>query len=330
MTAPIIVNWHAPGSPTLRYHGGRAEEFFPSTAGWAWNEGKYLGEAVGANAVVTLLPPREFSGTPVNATVLVGEALALKFFELGVKAEMGKILVRVISPPSPTDVLGFWPTFSQYMPRISGLCTISEDTADKLDVWARMHGYKGPKVRCVRHGAVPRNAMWGQTAYGWGPINEGPRDGVVYLGSLIKEKRVPIVVEAARKAGVPIFLGVSVNTDRAREDMGAIEKLAMSYDLVSLATLGEIGKYEVLAAARAVVTASLHEAAWVSGIEGLANGLLYYDGSVEGLAGCIQHVHEDEFFAHEQARQVGWWREMGHDAKDVGKGLWEWIQEAGK
>ena len=317
---------------------------FGHTGGWTFEEAVAAGAHTGPDQALWLTGMPAFIFDAVDATVLSPEETALSVFFGGeplVARLKGKLLLRCIGTPPKAGLTDqaliptspYWEALKPFMPRIHGLCTVSKPFADNLDAWARENGFCGPQVKVIPHGVL-------------GDLPESSdRKGVVYLGSLIGHKQVEVVILACAKAKMKLTICAALDESTQSRELPQLQALARANGVeVEWTSVGDRRRTELLQRSLVVVTASRGESQWLPGFEGKAcgavaiapdeplirdahgDGLLYYDGTVEGLASCLHSMDKvTQVWAKEWWRQRRHFLGCGRSMSDVGSSLWSWV-----
>lgn len=331
------VAWMVPllSQPSTRFAGGTADIHFPGTGGWTYEEANWAGMASTdvVFEVATWVPKSS------DVLVLSPEAQALSVLSKESDFTARRILVRVVGRPKPSSEA--WQQLAAVAHRVHSWCCIGWDEEHALRDW--LHGLGlSAKTRIVPLGA--------ETA----PPDFDPskRQGIAYLGSAHRQKRVPTVVAAAALAGVPLYLGLSLTNAVASEDLQAIGDTATKHGTkLFVGEYGIEGRARLLSSVRAIVTASYTDDQWLPGTEGRARGAVaiandkqhpgwsikaangygmqYFDESIERLVEQLgKFVLDDNKWEQEARRQHQAFLDSGRSSTAVGAALWNWVKEA--
>lgn len=328
---PQLVQWMVRIHPDFwLYPGGMEPAFTTTTAGWEWEAAYHAGLVLAAQGIsmrivrqLTVEPDLTVFGSEITAATVLGEP--------GAREHLRHIGIRCVC--GPADGIDIWDQLAPHMPRIQGLSTIGVHEAELLLLWARRHGYQGTAID-----VTPLSAE----DFATDPT--APRSGFAYLGTVNKEKRVPLVAAAAKLADVPLLLALVYSNAKNSEDFEAVKEAAGPR--TTFLQVGVESKKRLLAVTRGAVTFSHADSQWLPGTEARACGgialagdwqgirssngdsMLYVaDGNVEDMASVMRILNSDnEVYAREQRRQAQLYRLLHRSTPEVTARLVNWMQ----
>ena len=324
-----VIQWAVPSFPLIVCSSRGQEMFFRETNGWCWDEALWTGRHVSSSEQVIISAPPNISAN-ADVCVLSQELLAVW---LDLSKQTGKVLLRCVAPGG-SDEYPVWRVVRENIGRLAGICVLGgEKQRLRMQQWADAAGYRGTPVVAFATGAqvLPFEVPAAQ------------RHGAVYLGRIIPEKRVDVVVRACAQAGVRLTICVEPSS-LVGHDMDALCALVRELDSeVAFTSVGTLERTELLSRSRCVVTASHADAQWLPGTEARAcgavgiaergtlieeyngTGLLYHDGTVEDVVRVVMEMHSERFQA-EAERQRGAFFAAGLDSASSGKRFMDWIR----
>lgn len=328
------VQWLTKFAPNFNFAAGVIEPVFPTnTQGWTWEEAGWAGVQLmklGHSLQIT----RQLTAG-LRVTVFGLETFAAEFFaDPDARQHLAKVGVRCVCGPG--DGTGAeWRDLARSLSQVDGLSTIGEREAVELRLWAERNGYRGTPIDVTPLGAV----VYSRPA---------PRKGFAYLGSLVREKRVPLLIEAARRAEVRLTLALAYCNSDTAADLATV--VAQQSDLISVTQpVGIHSRKLLLASVRGAVTFSRADSQWLPGTEARAcggiaiagdvssiraandDGILYVpDGDVDAMAVVLKKMDEDDgAYAAERTRQQLLFPRYGRDSISVGTRLANWVCSMG-
>ena len=326
-------------APVSRALYGGLDRFYSGSAGWCWEEALWAAKHAKG---VTFDIQGHGSVDPSDVLVLSFETLALAVLSsVPISDRHKRVLVRTVAQPS--DGNDVWDRIGQVAHQVFSWCCIGAPEAAALRAWLLRRGLPA-RVSVASIGAEVVPAP---------DFSPRGREGIVYLGGTFPGKRVEVVVEAASRAGISLYMGLVDMPPGTPSNWPDIQKqINASRSLVSIGRYGIIERTQLLSRVRAVVTAGEVDSWWIPGTEGPANGavsiagrtcagkenlictrngddLKYHDGSVEGLVSTLKEwVLADTRWEQEARRQHAIVRDGPKNAAAVGKALWNWVEGA--